>query len=72
MPKNPKKIETIPLADAMRSWQGARTQAKAADDLGVNVRTYQNWVQGRSEPRGIAYKVISSTVYESAQDKEDE
>jgi len=62
--KKQKKVTPVPLAEAMRSWQGGRTQSRAAHDLGVNVRTYQNWVQGRTAPQGLALKVVSSTVYE--------
>lgn len=69
--KKAKGPTTIPLAEAVRSWQAGRTQAKAAKDLGVNLRTYQNWVQGRTEPQGLAYRVISSTVYDDSVDGEE-
>lgn len=71
MKKKVKSAKVVPLAEAMRSWQAGRTQAKAAKDLGVSLRTYQNWVQGRTEPQGLAYRVISSTVYDDSVDGEE-
>lgn len=35
------------LPDTLRTWRGAATQREAAEALGVSLRTYQKWEQGR-------------------------
>lgn len=35
------------LPDTLRTWRGAASQAVAAAVLGVSLRTYQHWEQGR-------------------------
>ena len=34
----------------LRNRRGQRTYAQAADDIGISVRTYENWEQGRYVP----------------------
>ena len=36
------------LPTALREWRGAYTAKQAAAALGVSVRTYEGWEQGRS------------------------
>ena len=35
------------LPDTLRTWRGNATQREAAEALGVSLRTYQKWEQGR-------------------------
>ena len=35
------------LATTLREWRGAVSQARAASALGVSLKTYQGWEQGR-------------------------
>ena len=50
----------LPFSAKLRRWQERRklTDAQAAAGLGVPTRTYNNWVQGHREPRGLAYWTI--------------
>ncbi len=41
---------------------GAITQSEAAAILGVSVRTYQEWEQGRMTPRGIALQAVLERI----------
>lgn len=46
----------MPIADRIRKARSKLelSQADAARQWGINVRTIQNWEIGRSEPRGFA------------------
>lgn len=35
------------LRTTLRAWRGGATQREAAEALGVSLRTYQKWEQGR-------------------------
>ena len=35
------------LPDTLRAWRGNATQREAAEALGVSLRTYEKWEQGR-------------------------
>lgn len=50
------------LPATLRRWQGPRTAAQAAADLGVNRRTYEDWLQGRRRPRGLALRAVTEIV----------
>ena len=47
-------MKTLPAK--LRRWQGTRTAAQAARALGVSRRTFENWLQGRNRPLGLALK----------------
>lgn len=40
------------FADKLKFWRGAErlSQADAAERIGVSMRTYQEWEQGRAQP----------------------
>jgi DNA-binding transcriptional regulator YiaG len=42
------------LSEQLEAWRKrlGMTQKEAADHLGVSVRTFENWAQGRQSPRG--------------------
>jgi transcriptional regulator with XRE-family HTH domain len=40
------------------------TQSAAADRLGVNVNTLQNWEAGRNAPRGLALSALLKMISE--------
>lgn len=44
------------IPELLRSWRASHawTQAQAADALGVDLRTYQDWEQGRRNPAHAA------------------
>lgn len=44
---------------SLKKWRGKRTQAEAAELLGVPLKTLQNWEHGRNEPRGLAAELLS-------------
>lgn len=46
----------------LRDWQGARTDAQAAADLGVNLRTYHGWKSGRNKPRGLTLTAVLARI----------
>lgn len=49
-------------AARLKAWRGGRTQAQAAVALGVTLRAYQNYEQGRrGVPRDIILEVEDST-----------
>jgi len=50
------------IARKLKAWQGPRTAAQAAADLGVNRRTYENWVQGRKKPTGLALTTVLNII----------
>ena len=56
------------LSKQLKEWRkGAKhnfpyTQAAAAEVLGVPLRTYQQWEQGRQAPRGIALKAVLERI----------
>lgn len=53
------------LSLQLRKWQGARTAAQAAQTLGVNRRTYEDWLQGRRVPRGLALEALHNKLKRS-------
>ena len=48
------------LPGKLRKWMAARqfTQAQAAEQLGMNLRTLQDWLQGRHAPGGLALQKL--------------
>lgn len=64
------------LAKKLRAWRGvpedaapgdhgARgefSQAEAAEHLGVPLKTYLNWEQGRRSPRGLALAAVLEKI----------
>ena len=50
------------FADKLRAWQGDRTDAQAAEALGVNLRTYHDWKAGRYVPRPFVRGVIEDKI----------
>jgi DNA-binding transcriptional regulator YiaG len=50
------------LSDKLRRWQGQRTAEQAAEAIGVNRRTYENWLQGRRAPRGLALTTVLKII----------
>jgi transcriptional regulator with XRE-family HTH domain len=50
------------LAKQLRAWRGTLTQKQVATKLGVGLRTYQDWEQGRHSPRGLALNVITEKI----------
>lgn len=62
------------IAEQLRAWRGvdgaagdhgARgefSQAEAAKKLGVPLKTYLNWEQGRRAPRGLALQTIVALI----------
>jgi hypothetical protein len=50
------------LSRKLKAWQGPRTAAQAAADLGVNRRTFESWVQGRQRPRGLALTTLLQLI----------
>jgi hypothetical protein len=61
-----------PFAELLRAWQGQRTAEQAAAALGVNRRTFENWLIGRYVPRpfvqSLLEKQIAAPPPESAQE----
>lgn len=55
------KRDFAELLKAYRDKKGI-TQAEAAAELGVNLRTFQNWECSRSTPRGFALTAITKLV----------
>lgn len=50
-------------AARLKAWRGGRTQAQAACALGVTLRAYQNYEQGRrGVPRDIILEVEDSNA----------
>lgn len=50
----------------LKRWRRDRTQAEAAKHLGVSLRTYQDWEQGRRTPRGFAFMMLLGIISEPA------
>jgi hypothetical protein len=50
------------LVRKLKAWQGPRTAAQAAADLGVNRRTYESWVPGRQRPVGLALTTLLNLI----------
>lgn len=70
MPRpDPKMKLTHTLAERLRAWQGSRQAAEAAADLGVNLRSYENWLQGRAVPRGLALNALEQRLASKRSDK---
>ena len=59
------------LEESLRTWRKREgfSQAQAAAELGRSLRTYQEYEQGRSEPRGNARKALLAKVRTLAQKK---
>ena len=59
-------IVKMNIPKKLKDWRGVTktrrrgefSQAAAAARLGVNVRTYQQWEQGRRAPRGLALAAL--------------
>lgn len=45
-----------------RQARGRFDQAAAAAQLGTSLRTYQDWEQGRSTPRGLALSTVLERI----------
>jgi DNA-binding transcriptional regulator YiaG len=52
------------LSKQLKQWRERLkiSQAEASSKLGVPVRTYQQWEQGRQSPRGLALTVIVEKI----------
>jgi predicted transcriptional regulator len=69
-----KPRKPIPLADELRAWRarqrggagiaGGLSQSEAAHRLHVELKTLQNWEQGRRTPRGYALRAILARIKE--------
>jgi DNA-binding transcriptional regulator YiaG len=48
------------LSEQLETWRKrlGMTQREAAGYLGVSVRTFENWSQGRCSPKGFALKSL--------------
>jgi transcriptional regulator with XRE-family HTH domain len=58
------------FAKQLRAWRGTLTQEQAATKLGVGLRTYQDWEQGRHTPRGLALNLITEKISEREKGRE--
>ena len=52
------KPKTKTFAEQLRDRRGERTYGTAAVTIGVSLRTYQNWEQGRSVPDPIKQQAV--------------
>jgi DNA-binding transcriptional regulator YiaG len=52
------------LGKQLKEWRGKKklTQAAAATRLGVSLRTFQEWEQGRMAPRGFALSALMERI----------
>jgi DNA-binding transcriptional regulator YiaG len=52
------------IAKKLKAWRKARklTQGAAANELGVSLRTLQEWEQARAEPRGYARSALEKVI----------
>ena len=52
------------FADLLKVWRAGRgiTQAEAAEDLGVPIRTLQNWEIARSAPHSSLRQILESRL----------
>jgi DNA-binding transcriptional regulator YiaG len=58
------------LPKQLKAWRGVSktkprgefSQAEASAKLGVSIRTYQEWEQGRMTPRGIALQALLERI----------
>jgi len=55
---------TVNVPKQLKAWRKKLrlTQPAAATELGVSVRTYQEWEQGRMAPRGIALQALLERI----------
>jgi DNA-binding transcriptional regulator YiaG len=66
------------LGELLQAWRGADflgrgtfTQNEAAAFLGVPLRTYQEWEQGRCAPTGLALKTVLSLIKRKPNNRKD-
>lgn len=52
----PKKLK--PFSARIKSARGKRTQQQAADTIGVSIKTYVNWEQGRNTPDAFKQRAL--------------
>lgn len=52
------------LPEQLRSWRATNgySQAQAAEKLGISVRTWQQWEQGKRRPRGLALLALERAL----------
>lgn len=57
-----------PISRHLRAWRRRRklSQTGAARALGVSVRTFQEWEQGRRQPRGLARVALDQALRRSS------
>ncbi len=53
-----------PISDQLKSWRARKklSQSEAAKHLGANLRTLQDWEQGRRTPRGFAKVALMKRI----------
>lgn len=49
----------------LRRWRGKRLQKEAAELLGIGLRTYHSWEQGRRKPTAPSMQEIKRRMYGS-------
>lgn len=50
------------FARQVRAWRGKRTQAQAAEELGMSLTGFCSWEQGRRMPKGYALKLVLAKI----------
>jgi putative transcriptional regulator len=50
--------------ERLKAWRTSKnlSQSQAASELGVSVRTLQEWEQGRMQPRGLALSALEQML----------
>lgn len=79
MPKDKKKAKSTPKANSalktadqvcvrLAEWRkkAGISQPKAAEMLGIKLRTYQNWEQRRRRPTGLALTTVEIFIKKAA------
>jgi len=58
------KPQPLNLPSKLRAWRKRLklTQSRAAVLAGADVRTWQNWEQGRNTPRGLALSALLERI----------
>lgn len=58
----PKTSKPEPLPARLRRWKADRTAQECADLLNINRRTFEDWLQGRRHPRGLALTYLLKLI----------
>ena len=60
MAKKTKSIKPKQFARMLQEWRESKgfSQRDAADALGINIKSLQNWEQERSMPQGIGLAIL--------------